>query len=79
MPTGLPAHLLGLLEVRADQVRVLKDGPDENGSWLLELAGGDRLVLRRYHASATSEELRYEHEVIRHLEHAGWVVPAPVG
>jgi len=79
VPTGLPSHLLDLLEVRADQVRVLKDVPDENGSWLVELPGGERLVLRRYHAEATTEELRYEHDVLWYLQEAGWVVPAPVG
>ena len=30
MPTGLPATLLDLLQVRAERVRVLKDVPEEN-------------------------------------------------
>jgi len=75
----LPASLPDLLDVRVERVLVLKDVPDENGSWLLELAGGRRVVLRRYYAGATREELRYEHEVLGYLARAGWVVPAPVG
>jgi homoserine kinase type II len=68
-----------LLKVRAERVLVLKDVPGENGSWLLDLAGGQRSVLRRYHCDATTEDLRYEHEVLRHMAQAGWVVPAPLG
>jgi homoserine kinase type II len=79
VPTGLPSHLLDLLGVRAERAAVLKDVPEENGSWLVEQPGGERLVVRRYHRDATAEELRYEHEVLRHLAQAGWAVPAPVG
>jgi homoserine kinase type II len=79
VPAGLPSIVLDLLDVRPGRVLVLKDVPDENGSWLLELPGGERVVLRRYHCDATTEELRYEREVLWYLERAGWVVPAPAG
>lgn len=79
MSVDLSPSLLDSLAVRPERVLVLKDGPDENGSWLLELPGGQQLVLRRYHHDATVEELYYEHEVLRYLARAGWVVPEPAG
>lgn len=79
MPAGLSSIVLDLLAVRPSRVQVLKDVPDENGSWLLELPDRERLVVRRYHEDATREGLGYEHDVIRYLAQAGWVVPAPVG
>jgi len=79
VPVDLPSSLLDLLAIRAERIVVLKDVPDENGSWLFELPRGQRLVLRRYHRDATREELRYEHEVLGYLAEAGWVVPAPAG
>jgi homoserine kinase type II len=75
----LPPSLLRLLAISPVRVLTLKDVPGENGSWLIERPGGQRVVLRRYHRDATREELRYEHEVLDHLAQAGWVVPQPVG
>lgn len=68
-----------MLGIRAERVRVLKDLPHENASWLAELAGGTRVVLRRYHQLATDTDLAYEHEVLSYLAAAGWVVPAAAG
>ncbi len=79
MVTGTTAHVLGLLGLRPSRVTVLKDIAGENGSWLVEPPGGERVVLRRYHAQATRADLSYEHSVLRHLADAGWVVPEPVG
>ena len=79
MSVDLPPGLLDSLAVRPQRVLVLKDVPDENGSWLLELPRGQQLVLRGYHYDASTEELYYEHEVLRYLAQAGWVVPDPVG
>lgn len=78
MSVDLPPGLLDSLAISAARVLVLKDVPDENGSWLVEPAGR-QLVLRRYHDDASTEELCYEHEVLRYLAQAGWVVPDPAG
>jgi hypothetical protein len=56
-----PAGVLGALGLEAARTSCLKDVPLGNGNWLVELAGGGRQVLRRYHAGATAEDLRYEH------------------
>jgi Ser/Thr protein kinase RdoA (MazF antagonist) len=77
--TGAVADVLDALGVRAGEVIALKDIPLENGSWLVEPPGGERLVLRRYHDGATVEDLAYEHAVLRYLAAAGWAVPEPVG
>lgn len=79
MSVDLPSSLLDRLAVRSEWILVLKDVPGENGSWLVERPGGQRLVLRRYHSDATREELVYEHDVLGYLAQAGWVVPAPAG
>jgi hypothetical protein len=39
------------------------------------MPGGERFVLRRYHAQAAAEDLSYEYSVLRFLAAAGWVVP----
>jgi homoserine kinase type II len=75
---GFPDQVLDLLAPRPRRVAVLKDVPGGNGSWLTETAAGKLVVLRRYHARATPEDLAYEHAVLRHLDGAGWVVPSPV-
>jgi len=80
VPTNDPRRALEALEalgVRDARVTVLKDVPSENASWLVERPGGRPEVLRRY-AQATEEDLAYEHQVLRHLAAAGWVVPVPV-
>jgi Ser/Thr protein kinase RdoA (MazF antagonist) len=77
--TEAVADVLHALAVRADRVALLKDVPLGNGNWLVELAGGRRAVLRRYHPGATPGDLAYEHAVLGHLASAGWVVPHPVG
>jgi Ser/Thr protein kinase RdoA (MazF antagonist) len=79
MMTGAVASALDVLAVRPDRVTVLKDVPLHNGSWLVEMPGGQRAVLRRYHPGASPEDLAYEHAVLGHLATAGWVVPHPVG
>ena len=73
---GAAVGVLDQLGVRPGTITVLKDVPAQNGSWLVE-ADGERVVLRRYHASATEADLAYEHAVLRHLAGAGWVVPVP--
>jgi hypothetical protein len=65
--------------VRPARITVLKDVPPGNGSWLVELPGGRRAVLRRYHPGASPEDLGYEHAVLGYLADAGWAVPDPVG
>jgi Ser/Thr protein kinase RdoA (MazF antagonist) len=76
---GAPAWVLDVLGLRPQKIITLKDVPLENGSWLVEVPGGACVVLRRYHAGATPEDLSYEHTVLDHLTQAGWVVPEPVG
>jgi Ser/Thr protein kinase RdoA (MazF antagonist) len=79
MVTGAVASVLDVLAVRPDRLAVLKDVPSGNGNWLVELPGGKRVVLRRYHPGAGPEDLAYEHAVLDYLAAAGWVVPHPVG
>ncbi len=67
-----------MLAVRPRKVALLKDAPLQNGNWLVETTGGQRLVLRRYNASSTQQDLRYEHWVLDHLASAGWPVPTAV-
>jgi len=74
-----PARVLDLLGLQPRRIIVLKDVPAGNGNWLAEIRGGERIVLRRYHDQATSEDLSYEHSVLRFLAAGGWVVPVPVG
>lgn len=77
--SGCPDQVLELLGVRPHRVDVLQDTPRDNANWLVEMAGGQRLVLRRYHAGSTQQDLSYEHAVLDHLARAGWAVPAAVG
>jgi Ser/Thr protein kinase RdoA (MazF antagonist) len=79
MVTGAVASVLDVLAMRPDGVVVLKDVPSGNGNWLLEMGGGQRAVLRRYHPGASAEDLAYEHAILGHLTSGGWVVPHPVG
>jgi len=79
MVTGTVASVLCALNARPGRVAVLKDVPLGNGNWLVELPGGQRTVLRRYHPGTGPEELTYEHAVLGHLAVAGWVVPHPIG
>ena len=77
MPASDPGQALSLLGVRPGRVVVaLSDVPIGNGNWLVETAGGQRFVLRRYHPQATRPDLAYEHAVLGHLAGVGWVVPA---
>lgn len=77
--TGEPADVLKVLGLRARVMTVLKDVPLHNGSWLVDLTDGQRVVVRRYQPSATAADVSYEHAVLRYLARAGWVVPEPVG
>jgi Ser/Thr protein kinase RdoA (MazF antagonist) len=52
--------------------------PSGNGNWLVQTAGGEPAVLRRHRPSVTAAEIAYEHDVLRHLDAAGWTVPVPV-
>jgi Ser/Thr protein kinase RdoA (MazF antagonist) len=81
MLTGAVAGALDVLGVRPSGVTVLKDAPpgNGNGSWLVKMPGGQRVVLRRYYLGASPEDLRYEHAVLGYLAGAGWAVPHPVG
>jgi Ser/Thr protein kinase RdoA (MazF antagonist) len=79
VPADAPARVLDVLGLRPRKVTLLKDVPGGNGNWLAEMPGGERLVLRRYHAQATAEDLSYEYSVLRFLAAAGWVVPGPIG
>lgn len=79
VPAGVPARVLDVLGLRQPRITALKDIPGENGSWLLEMPDGSRLVLRRYHAQATLADLSYEHSVLAYLARAGWTVPEPAG
>jgi Ser/Thr protein kinase RdoA (MazF antagonist) len=78
MLTGAVARVLEVLGVRPDEVTVLKDVPQGNGSWLVGRPGGQPAVLRRYHPEAGPAELAYEHAVLGHLAAAGWTVPHPL-
>jgi Ser/Thr protein kinase RdoA (MazF antagonist) len=77
--TSVPAGVLQALGLQPNTVTVLKDVPGENGNWLLEMPAGGCLVLRRYHARATPQDLAYEHSVLGYLARAGWIVPEPAG
>jgi homoserine kinase type II len=77
--TGAVASVLDLLAARPVGVVVLKDVPGGNGNWLVEMPGGQQVVLRRYHPGAGPEDLAYEHAVLDHLAAAGWIVPHPLG
>jgi Ser/Thr protein kinase RdoA (MazF antagonist) len=77
--TGVVADVLDRLGVRPERVTVLKDVPSGNGNWLVEMGGGRRAVLRRYHPGASPEDLAYEHAILRDLADVGWVIPQPVG
>ena len=79
MLTSVPAGVLQALGLQPNTVTVLKDVPGENGNWLLEMPAGGCLVLRRYHAWATPQDLAYEHSVLGYLARAGWIVPEPAG
>jgi homoserine kinase type II len=79
MLTGAVACVLDVLGMRPGRVVVLKDVPPVNGSWLVEMPGGQLAVLRRYHQGASPEDLEYEHVVLGYLAGAGWAVPHPVG
>ena len=78
LPAGPPAEVLRALGLAERQLRVLKDVPSGNANWLVTRPGGEQVVLRRYHRQAAPEDLAYEHEVLRYLAAAGWVVPVPV-
>jgi Ser/Thr protein kinase RdoA (MazF antagonist) len=77
MPASHP-DLLNLLGVRPGRVAALSDVHRGNGNWLVETAGGQRCVLRRYHPQTTQADLAYEHAVLRQLAGLGWVVPAAI-
>jgi Ser/Thr protein kinase RdoA (MazF antagonist) len=76
MPANDPDRVLNLLGVRPGRVAALADVPRGNANWLVETAGGERCVLRRYHPDTTRADLAYEHAVLGHLAGVGWVVPA---
>jgi Ser/Thr protein kinase RdoA (MazF antagonist) len=78
MVTGVVGCALDALGLRHRTVTVLKDDPSGNGSWLVEVPGGQRAVLRRYYPGASPGEIAYEHAALRHLAAAGWAVPDPV-
>jgi Ser/Thr protein kinase RdoA (MazF antagonist) len=71
------ACVLDRLGLAYRSVAALSDVPSGNGNWLVETAGAEPVVLRRYRPSATAAELAYEHVVLRHLDAAGWTVPVP--
>jgi Ser/Thr protein kinase RdoA (MazF antagonist) len=72
-------QVLNLMGIRPGRIVALKDVPLGNGNWLVETAGGQRFVLRRYHPQTTQADLAYEHAVLGYLASAGWVVPAAIG
>jgi Ser/Thr protein kinase RdoA (MazF antagonist) len=78
LPSDTPACVLDQLGLAYRTVAVLSDLPSGNGNWLVETVSAEPMVLRRYRASATVAELGYEHDVLRHLDAAGWTVPVPV-
>jgi len=78
MPSHTPARVLEQLGLAYRGVAALSDAPSGNGNWLVETASEEPVVLRRYRAPATVADLGYEHDVLRHLDAAGWTVPVPV-
>jgi Ser/Thr protein kinase RdoA (MazF antagonist) len=73
-------EVLNALGIAHTGLTTLKDVDErQNGNWLVDTGDGKRHVLRRYHDRATSTDIAYEHAVLRHLDQAGWVVPAPIG
>jgi Ser/Thr protein kinase RdoA (MazF antagonist) len=76
MPFSDPGQALSLLGIRPGRVVALSDVPLGNGNWLVETAGGQRFILRRYHPQTTRQDLAYEHAVLGYLAGVGWAVPA---
>jgi len=79
MPADDPDRVLSVLGVRPGRVVALSDVPLGNGNWLVETAGGERFILRRYRPQTTRPDLAYEHAVLGELAGLGWVVPAALG
>src|SRR3984957_15055117 len=73
------ADVLNLLGVGPGRVVELSDVHRGNGNWLVETAGRERCVLRRYLPQTTERDLAYEHAVLGQLADLGWVVPAALG
>jgi Ser/Thr protein kinase RdoA (MazF antagonist) len=78
VPSETLARILDQLGVAYRGIVALSDVPSGNGNWLVQTAGEEPAVLRRYRSSVTAAEIAYEHDVLRHLYGAGWTVPAPV-
>ncbi len=70
-------EVLRELGVEARGVEPLQVDVDGNSVWRVDVDGGP-LVLRRYHARASLEDVLYEHAVLAHVAAAGWTVPAAV-
>jgi Ser/Thr protein kinase RdoA (MazF antagonist) len=78
LPGDVVADVLAQLDVSPVHVRVLKDVPAENASWLVETSRGTAGVLRRYHDRATAPDIAYEHHLLIGLSEGGWTVPQPI-
>jgi Ser/Thr protein kinase RdoA (MazF antagonist) len=78
MPASDPDQAMRLLGVRPLAISTLRDLALGNGNWLVEIADGQRLVLRRYNPQTTPSDLAYERAVLAHLAARGWAVPAPL-
>lgn len=75
----LVAEVLEKLSLWPAEVAVMQESEFGNCCWLVESPHREPVVLRRYHDTATFEDLTYEHAVLRDLAARGWVVPDPVG
>ncbi|MFD2078148.1 Phosphotransferase enzyme family protein [Actinopolymorpha cephalotaxi] len=53
-------------------------GADGNANWHVWPRSGERCVLRRYHAGADADDLRYENVILTYLGARGWLVPEPL-
>ena len=73
-------QVLDLLGIGPRRVRrtAERNGQEGNANWHVWTSVHERCVLRRYHSGATSEDIGYEHRVLRFLAADGWAVPAPL-
>jgi homoserine kinase type II len=70
--------VLAELGLSAVEVVPLKESPDGNSSWTVVRGDGSRVALRRYHETATVDDVAYEHQLLARLDQIGWVVPHAV-
>lgn len=67
-----PRTVLASFGVRPSRLRRVRRG--RNTHWIVD-AGSDRVVLRKYAAECSPDEVQYEVRLLQHLDRLGWPVP----